>query len=334
MIEMISAAIGNSWSIAGENEFILWFQSLAGKGTFLYYLMNFFSMLGEETVLVAVVGIVYWGLDKRRGEAIGVGMIGATIFNPLLKNIVRRTRPFDAHPEIQNLRDVDGYSFPSGHSANSAATYFGTAFVYRDKQKKWLIAIAVVLPLMVALSRTYLGAHYPTDVICGLLMGTASVLFVDLVRRVLKNKYWTYGILAVVGFSGFFYCTTEDFFTAYGLMIGFALGILFEEKVTKFENTKVWWRIVLRVGVGGVLFLGINELTKLIVGAIYPSYEQNVWFEHIFRVLRYAVITFVAIGVYPLLFAQTEKLWKKWGWIKTKTEPTETVSERTIVDHE
>lgn len=320
MLQLISAAIGKTWSIVGENEFILWFQSLAGKGSFLYYLMNFLSVLGEETVLVAIVGLIYWGIDKTRGEKIGFTMIAATIFNPLIKNAVCRTRPFDANKQIQNLRDVDGYSFPSGHSANSAATYFGTAYVYKDKRRWWLIVCAVALPLLVALSRTYLGAHYPTDVIVGLLLGTATVLLVQTLYSLVPNAGWLYAGLSAIGLAGFFYCTTEDFFTAYGLLVGFGFGILFEKKITKFANTKVIWRIVLRVAAGGGLFLGLNEALKLIVGAIYPAYGENVWFERIFRTLRYAIVTFTVIGVYPLLFAQTEKLWKKLGWLKNKAE--------------
>lgn len=316
MFGLLGAAIGNSWSIVGENNFILWFQSLAGKGSFLYYLMNFLSMLGEETVLVAIVGLVYWGFDKKRGEQIGFTMIAAALLNPMIKNVVKRTRPFDANGQIQNFRDVDGYSFPSGHSSNSAATYFGTAYVYKDKHYVWLIVAALVLPLLVALSRTYLGAHYPTDVIFGLLLGTATVLAVQIMYKILPNKYWLYGGLLVIGLGGFFYCTTEDFFTTYGLLAGFVCGIIFEEKITRFSNTKVWWRLILRVAVGGGLFLGLNEAIKLCVGAIYPDYQQNLWFERIFRTLRYAAVTFVVIGVYPLLFAQTEKLWKKLGWIK------------------
>ncbi len=333
MLQLLCAAIGKVWALPGENEFIIWFQSLSGEGTFLYYLMNFISMLGEETVLVGIVGLVYWGLDKRRGEQIGFGMISATVLCPLIKNVVCRTRPFDSVPEIHNFRDVDGYSFPSGHSANAAATYFGSALVYRDKHRKWLIATAVILPILVALSRTYLGAHYPTDVICGLGVGCLTVIVTCLLFERVRCIYWVYGGMLAIGFAGFFYCTTSDFFTAYGLLAGFVAGTLFEKKVTRFANTRVWWRIVLRVAVGGGLFVGLNEVIKLIVGAIYPDYGQNVWFERVFRTLRYAVVTFTAIGAYPLLFAQTDKLWRKWGWIKApadekdeneQTEPSET----------
>ena len=316
MLNLLSAAIGQTWALPFENSFIIWFQSLGGEKSFLYYLMNFISMFGEEMILVGIVGLIYWGFDKRRGERIGFMMISATLFNPLIKNIVCRTRPFDSVAEIQNFRDVDGYSFPSGHSSGSASTFVGAAVTYKDKKFKWLIAFAVVIPLLVALSRTYLGAHYPTDVAAGLALGVGLVFWVDFLYKVVPNKYFLYGGLLAVGLAGFFYCTTTDFYTGYGILLGYTCGILFEEKVTKFANTKVWWRIILRVLVGGGLFLGLNSLFKIVVGAMYNDYENDVWFEHIFRTLRYAVVVFLVIGVYPLLFAQTEKLWKKLGWVK------------------
>lgn len=326
MIALLSAAIGNTWYLGFENDFILWFQSLGGKGSFLYYLMNFISMFGEEMILVGIVGLLYWGLDKKGGERVGFIMASTALINPLIKNIVCRTRPFDSGFGIQNLRDVDGYSFPSGHSSGSASTFVGATVVYKNKKWKWLIAISVVIPILVALSRTYLGAHYPTDVICGLALGVGMVFLLNFLYAIVANKYFIYGGILLVGFAGFFYCTTSDFYTAYGLLIGLTCGVLFEEKVVKFDNTKIWWRVILRVAVGGCLYLGFNELLKLIVGAIYPDYKSAIWFERIFRVTRYAVVSFLMIGVYPLLFKQTDKLWKKWKWIKTE-EPTEQPAE-------
>ena len=330
MLGLLSAAIGNTWSLPFENPFILWFQSLGGQGSFIYYLMNFISMFGEEMILVGIVGLLYWGLDKKGGEKIGFMMAGTALINPLIKNIVCRTRPFDTEGSgIQNFRDVDGYSFPSGHSSGSASTFVGAAVVYKKRKWKWLIAISVVIPVLVALSRTYLGAHYPTDVVCGLALGVAMVFLMELLYKVVPNKYFIYGGLLLIGFAGFFYCTTSDFFTSYGLLAGLTCGVLFEEKIIKFENTKVWWRVILRVLVGGGLYLGLNELLKLTVGAIYPEYKSAVWFERIFRVLRYAVVSFLMIGVYPMLFKYTEKLWKKWGWIKkSNEEKTEIIEEQ------
>lgn len=290
--------------------------------------MNFLSMLGEETVLVGVIGLLYWGLDKKGGERVGFIMISGSVINPLIKNVVKRTRPFDSNAGIENFRNVEGYSFPSGHSSGSSSTFVGAAVTYRDKKWKWLLAVATVVPGLVALSRTYVGAHYPTDVICGLALGIGLVFLIDWLYKVIPNKYYMYGGMAVIGLAGFFYCTTDDYFTAYGLLIGLIGGVIFEEKLVKFENTKVWWRVLLRVLVGGGLYLGLNAAFKGVVGSIYKAathggnYKLDFWFESIFRVARYAIIGFLIIGVYPMLFRPIEKLWKKLGWIKDNADNT------------
>ena len=74
MLQLICAEIGNTWSLPFENPFIIWFQSLGGTNGyfhyFLYYLFNFISMFGEEMILVGVVGLLYWGLDKKAASAL------------------------------------------------------------------------------------------------------------------------------------------------------------------------------------------------------------------------------------------------------------------------
>ncbi len=322
---------GSTWALPFENQLILWLQSLGGEGSLIYYLMRFFTLFGEELILIAVVGIVYWGIDKRRGERIGVGIMTANLIFPLIKNIVKRTRPFHSRPDILNLKDVGGYSFPSGHSSGSASTFVGTAWAFRDAKQKWLkttlLVCAIALPLLVALSRMYLGAHYFTDVVCGLAIGTGVVFLLDWLLKIIPNKFYLYGGILLVGVAGFFYCTTSDFYTNYGILFGLVAGLLFEQNVTKFQNTKVWWRIVLRVAVGGGLYLGLNALLKGVVGAIYPDYKLDFNFERFFRTFRYATIIFVLIGIYPMLFKVCDKLWKKLGWIKDEQPTAEVIAE-------
>lgn len=319
MLTLLFAEIGNTWALPFETDFIIWLQSLGGKGSFIYYLMNFITMFGEEFVLVGIMGLIYWGLDKRKGEKIGFMLIFATVANPLIKNIVRRTRPFDSASGIENLRDVGGYSFPSGHSSGSASLFIGCAVTYRKTMKKWMTALCIIIPLLVALSRNYLGAHYLTDVVAGLALGVILVFLIDLLLRKL-NKYIVYAGALVLGAAGFFYCTTSDFFTGYGILFGFVFAVLFEEKVTKFKNTRCWWRIALRVAAGGALFLGLNELLKLPFNSVIYTYTADgtkimkdgmETFERIFRTVRYTVVTFTCMGIYPLIFAPFEKLWNR-----------------------
>ena len=95
-------------------------------------------------------------------------MIGALITNVTLKNLVARTRPYEVVEGlvllIEKQRD---YSFPSGHTCAS----FAAAGVYwRMLPKKFGIPL-VILAAMIAFSRLYVGVHYPTDVLAGLLIG-------------------------------------------------------------------------------------------------------------------------------------------------------------------
>ena len=115
---------GVIWFLPFEEQLIVWLQHL-GEGTILqtilFYLNNFFSFLGEEIICIAVMGFVYWGLDKKRGERIGAAIMLTNVSIGLLKNIFSRVRPWAASGSIELLRDVDGFSFPSGHSANCTA---------------------------------------------------------------------------------------------------------------------------------------------------------------------------------------------------------------------
>ncbi len=179
---------------------------------------------------------------------------------------------------------------------------------------------------MVALSRNYLGAHYITDVITGLALGYMCVFGLGYLLNKFNNNYVYIGIL-VVGFAGMFYCTTEDYFTGYGLLLGFFAGTIIEKRLVHFDNTRVWWRIALRTLAGGGVFLVLNELIKLPFDPIMYNangelLDSMVTFERIFRTIRYTVVVTVAIGVYPLLFRVFDKVWLKLGWIKSTDIPS------------
>ena len=95
-------------------------------------------------------------------------VIGALITNVTLKNLVARTRPYEVVEGLALLIEKQGdYSFPSGHTCAS----FAAAGVYwRMLPKKFGIPL-VILAAMIAFSRLYVGVHYPTDVLAGLLIG-------------------------------------------------------------------------------------------------------------------------------------------------------------------
>ncbi|WP_174728776.1 phosphatase PAP2 family protein [Mesobacillus harenae] len=100
-----------------------------------------------------------------------IGIGGGGLLTRLLKYYYGRGRP-SINPEI----DAIGYSFPSGHSLGSLIFYgFITYFIIRSELKKsikWVAAcLAGLLVVLIGMSRIYLGAHFPSDVIAGHLAG-------------------------------------------------------------------------------------------------------------------------------------------------------------------
>ena len=315
--------VGNTFFFQWEVSLMIWLQSF--MGSFETSLASFLSEFGEEMVCVAVIGFLYWCYDKRFGRFVGLNALVGIMLNPMIKNIYLRRRPYFDTPEIKCLKpikkDADIYniaaqefSFPSGHATNSVTVY-GSAALYKRKNKI-LAVIAVVLPLLVGVSRVYLGVHYPTDVICGWLLGLVVILFVPWLQKKLNNDRLLYGILLLMGLPGFFYCKSLDFFEGYGMLLGFVLAVEFEQKYVNFENIRGALRSVLRVVGGVAVFFGLNELTKMPFSADFLN--SGTMSALLIRAVRYTLVVFVVMGVYPMLFKYTAK------WFEKKDQPVST----------
>ena len=292
-----------------EESFIAWLQQLGGEGVvhnILVALNEFFSFLGEEYIAIGVMGLIYWGLDKKKAERIGFAVLSSLVCNTLIKNRFKRIRPWASSDKIELLRPVDGYSFPSAHSSSATALYPTLAHEY--KKNKWLRIPAIVFPTVIAFSRCFLGAHWPTDVITGLLMGLLFFAFAEFVLPKCKNKYWVYGGMMLIGITGMFYCVTEDYFTNYGIFTGFCAAMLFDDKIVKFENTKNPVRILLRTLCGMIIFFGLNTVFKALFGLIFR--EENFAFM-LGRTIRYAIVVFLILGVYPMAFRPVDKFFEE-----------------------
>ncbi len=297
--------MANVFFFGWEVDFILWIQTFINGFTTL--VAKFLQICGEEYVIILVLGLLYWSIDKKLGRRVSLAMAGSMIFGTLIKGIVLRSRPYLDNEQIKCVAaphsDGDimsikeqGYSFPSLHSAMSVATY-GT--LAASTKKKVLIAIGVIVPFLIGLSRPFLGVHYPTDVLVGWAVGAISIFLFSW----LENKFgYKIGFLVplVIGIAGFFYCTDTELYSGYGVTLGLFLGFMFEEKFVKFEYCKKWWTYILRP-VGGVLVFVICTLLLKIPAQLLTLGETSA-IGLIYRLFRYTLSTFVMIGVYPMLF--------------------------------
>ena len=132
-----------------------------------------FSKLGERGAVWLAIGVAGYALDEPRRpqwqRAMGTVM-GTYALNTLVKLVVRRRRPI--LPGLPPLTDTPTQlSFPSAH----ASTSFAGALVYTRLGLPVVPLYALAKGL--AVSRLYLGVHYPSDVIAGALLGTVVAAF-------------------------------------------------------------------------------------------------------------------------------------------------------------
>lgn len=103
-------------------------------------------------------------------------------FESSIKNIFDRERP-----TLLSLIDITGFSFPSGHAMGSTA-YFGSGIYLLNRlnqgnSKGILIGLCAAMILLISISRVYLGVHYPTDIIAGIIGGVFCIILSTLLLR-------------------------------------------------------------------------------------------------------------------------------------------------------
>ncbi len=173
------------------------------------WVMVFLTMLGDGVVCAAVGAAVagYLFLRKawRRGAGFLIALASAAVFVPLFKLAIHRERPIDIYT------GADAFSFPSGHATINTVLYGIVAvLIAHDRSplaKAGVFTVTVIYILAIAFSRIYLGAHWMSDVIGGLVFGTAMVsVFAFIFGSVHNEKIgrWvlaalTAATLAVVG---------------------------------------------------------------------------------------------------------------------------------------
>jgi membrane-associated phospholipid phosphatase len=141
--------------------------------------MKIVSVMGSGAVEIPVGLLLLWRMWSRgpRRAAYGYAsaMLSSWALYALTKLVVQRPRP----KVISHLSDDAGwYSYPSGHTMLAPLVFALGAILWtrswaRTEARVGLVVLALSLCLAIAFSRVYLGAHFPTDVIGGLLLGTA-----------------------------------------------------------------------------------------------------------------------------------------------------------------
>jgi membrane-associated phospholipid phosphatase len=128
----------------------------------------------------AVFAGIYFARKKNQLDswAIIVSLVGANAINALLKLFLVRPRP----ELIEPLATASGFSFPSGHVTTAGAVFgFLSVILWRAGRRGWAMVCALVVAA-VAVSRVYLGVHYPSDTLAAVVFTILWLIVIFTVR--------------------------------------------------------------------------------------------------------------------------------------------------------
>lgn len=280
------------------------------------------TTLGEETAFLVIALVLFWCVDKYVGYyTLSVGFVG-TIANQFMKLWFRIPRPWVLDPNFTILEQAreaaSGYSFPSGHTQSAFGTFGSIAYTTKNRKIRIL---AIIIPVLVALSRMYIGVHTPMDV--GVSILVAIALIVALKPVVLGNNRRFMPallggmLLLAVGFMCFveLYRFPEDIdihnyesglknaYTLLGALLGMLAVYIADEKWLNFPTKAIWWAQILKVVIGLVIVLIVKSGTKEVLNLLLG--------ESVGRAARYFLIVVTAGILWPLSFNWFSKLGNK-----------------------
>ncbi len=147
------------------------------RNDFMTPIWKFITHLGDGGWLWITLGVVLLFFKKTRliGFSVLVSLLINAIFtNITLKDLIGRPRPYTVSNAIVPIIKLPSeLSFPSGHTSSS----FAAALVLLKLTPKKYGIPAVVLAALISLSRIYVGVHYPTDILGGIVVGIISSIW-------------------------------------------------------------------------------------------------------------------------------------------------------------
>jgi undecaprenyl-diphosphatase len=302
-------------------EFLRFLESI--RTPFFNWFFSLITEIGGETVLLVLGFAFFWCIDKKQGYfTLLCGLFG-TVLNQGLKLMCRVPRPWvldESFTIVESAREAaTGYSFPSGHTQNVAGT-FGSLAVGQRKHR-WVVISSIVIVVLVAFSRMYLGVHTPADVLTSLALALGLILLLRPVFASDENfrRYMPYIVVigSALSLALLLYVfllpaegvdaanlasARKNACTLFGAVLGLISVFFLERLVGDFDTRAVWYVQVIKMVGGFAIVLLIKELLRVPLNFICFGNE------YVGRTLRYFLMVVFAGSIWPMTFKHLVKL--------------------------
>jgi membrane-associated phospholipid phosphatase len=311
-----------------EIPIIIFIQNL---GTWLTPIMKDLSFLGTEDFFMIAMPVIFWCLDPSLGLRLGFLILSSSSLNGWLKYAFHGTRPYWFDPRVKGLASETSFGFPSGHSQSAVVIWNRVALWLK---RVWIWVVAILITLGIAVSRIYLGVHFISDVIGGLLIGVVFlIVFVLLEEPVIQGwKKLSLPLQIMIGFlislvligiellfarflAGYVVPSAwlanaekafptiaivpidiTSIFTVAGTLFGMIVGISWINMRGGFQVADKWHHklFCLVIGLVGVFAIRMG------LDLIFPAFAN--WLGYLFRYLRYFLVGLWVTGFAPMIF--------------------------------
>ena len=179
-------------------------HSMQHIGEWITPVMKFFTWLGYPQAYMILIAIIYWSFDRKLGLRMSIFLPVVSSLNSVLKQAFHAPRPYWLDPHIKAIHVSNGFGMPSGHAQGSTVWLYVSSLLKR----KWFWMMAIIVTMMIGLSRVYLGVHFSSQVVAGWLIGIMMlILFIRCESGFLKwfmDRKLNVQLLFIAGISFLF----------------------------------------------------------------------------------------------------------------------------------
>ena len=230
------------------------------------------SFFGTHIFFLMLLPFLYWCVDKKYASRIFIIYLISSWSNTVMKDLIHHPRPYHINEAVK-IGSAGGYGIPSGHAQGSLVMGMSLLLWFRNRFFTYFSAAAI---LLIALSRLYLGVHFPTDILGGWILG-AVILFTlwpnfGRLEKFLSgmSTYALYAAAFVIPAILSLALASKWPVISMGALSGFLFGLILQKKYSYFQQIKSFKAGILRYISGMVILALIFSAGYIVSGLKVP----------------------------------------------------------------